>query len=127
MRRDWFDYLPWAIGIAAVLLVGAIAYHLYERSFLVEGVVVSKDFYPEHEETQIQWIYNDKGEIVGSYPVTTHYPDAWVIRIEGIDTRGQENWRVLNLTEREWAPLRVGQRWSVTERRVVDGKAEVES
>ena len=102
-------------SIAMVMLLFSVHY-MYERSFMVEGYITSKDYHQAYTTS------NYDGD--GNYTGATYHSPRHTILIEGKDTRGKQNHRECELSEGEWLPLRVGDRWNLTQRRVVHEQPE---
>lgn len=105
-----------SLALVVMLFAALLICNAYERSFMVEGYITSKDYHPAYSTS------NYDGD--ANYNGTTYHPPRWTILIEGKDTRGKQNHRQCELSEGEWLPLKMGDRWNVTQRRVIYDQAE---
>ncbi len=80
--------LAWILLLFLLTLIVFGVLYLLDYSFrpVIEGLgmVISKTFIPEHNETT--WVYNLT--LKCSTPQTTHYPDEWKLQIKVYDSEG---------------------------------------
>lgn len=98
------------LGIVAIIL---ILISLSGCSTITEGVIVEKEFIPEHTETLYVPIMTKVGNstITNLIPVMRDYEDQWVIVFEGINEEGEKETRKVYTNEATYNLCEIGEKF----------------
>jgi len=111
--KEFFkDYYPalivGAFMLALITCIGVLLYHATIQP--KEGVVIRKDYYPEHTTTTYETISSSNGKTTTTtrIPIQQYHPARYQITIKGINSKGEEDFGYYDVTPAEYESIKVG-------------------
>lgn len=96
------------LGIVVVLVISIIGFELYRSAIQPkEGIVIRKDYYPEYTSTEYKYITQSDGKRI-RVPTQKYHAARYVITIKGVNSKGEEDKGVYDVTPVEYESIEIG-------------------
>lgn len=101
MQKKKYNFIILAIVICIIFT---------SCSNITEGIIIDKQFIPEHIEHSIILSPRKIGKITVSYPIPIrrHYSDQWLIIVENINEQNEKITKTFNVTENTYNAYNIG-------------------
>lgn len=94
--------------IVMVFVISIIGFELYRSAIQPkEGIVIRKDYYPEYTSTEYKYITQSDGKRI-RIPTQKYHAARYVITIKGVDSKGEEDKGVYDVTPVEYESIEIG-------------------
>ena len=105
------EYIGALLGCFVVAIIAVSGCYVFNASHVTCGTVVSKDFYPEHQESDTTYI--QVGDDI-TVPITNWHtvPDKYTIGLTG-EYKGKEYTRTVVVDKQSYLLIEVGQHLSI--------------
>lgn len=110
MRIEWIkEYWRFVvISLVALFIVSIFGYVIYRSAIQPkEGYVIRKDYYPEYTSTDYNYITQSDGKSI-MVPTTKYHAARYVITIKGVNSKGEEDKGVYDVTPVEYESIEIG-------------------
>lgn len=95
-------------GIVRVFVISIIGFALYRSAIQPkEGIVIRKDYSPEYTSTEYEYITQSDGKRI-RVPMRKYHAARYVIIIEGINSKGDKDTGVYDVTPVEYESIEIG-------------------
>lgn len=95
-------------GIVMVFVISIIGFALYRSAIQPkEGIVIRKDYSPEYTSTEYKYITQSDGKRI-SVPTQKYHAARYVITIKGVNSKGEEDKGVYDVTPVEYESIEIG-------------------
>lgn len=95
-------------GIVMVFVISIIGFALYRSAIQPkEGIVIRKDYSPEYISTEYKYITQSDGKSI-MVPTQKYHAARYVITIKGVNSKGEEDKGVYDVTPVEYESIKIG-------------------
>lgn len=96
------------ISLVALFIVSIFGYVIYRSAIQPkEGYVIRKDYYPEYTSIDYNYITQSDGKSI-MVPIQKYHAARYVITIKGVNSKGEEDTGVYDVTPVEYENIEIG-------------------
>lgn len=105
IKEYWIGVI---FGIVIVFMISIIGFALYRSAIQPkEGIVIRKDYYPEYTSIDYNYITQSDGKRI-RVPTQKYHAARYVITIKGVNSNGEEDNGVYDVTPVEYESIEIG-------------------
>lgn len=96
------------ISLVAIFIISIFGWGIYRSAIQPkEGVVIRKDYSPEYTSTEYKYITQSDGKRI-RVPTQKYHAARYVITIKGVNSKGEEDKGVYDVTPVEYESIEIG-------------------
>lgn len=110
MNTEWIkeNWKFVIISLVALFTISTFGYGIYRSAIQPkEGYVIRKDYYPEYTSTDYNYITQSDGKRI-RVPTQQYHAARYVITIKGVNSKGEEDKGVYDVTPVEYESIEIG-------------------
>ena len=104
--KEYWSFV--VISLVALFIVSIFGYVIYRSAIQPkEGIVIRKDYSPEYTSTDYNYVTQSDGKRI-RVPTQKYHAARYVITIKGVNSKGEEDKGVYDVTPVEYESIEIG-------------------